>query len=266
MSHRASISTSRFFQSRNTSKCLSSKPGGLSFRELLSCTREPWENAFSEENNRKAWEACGIRPFDRRVYWSLKKKEDTAKAKAAAAALSFYLVSAEERARTKYNSIVPPIPLDAEATDAKINRRQLASVLFNAAGGAVNFDEGKRLLEADRIAREKEADTKSKMRKVKAEKKHAKQQAKAKGALGILSKLASGNGVSDIAGLKAVEADTLMSYFCYTEEGSEGLKDNFDLENLKKSWPSHKAAKLQQIVAPTAAWFSVHPHGENHSI
>ena len=63
---------------------------------------------------------------------------------------------------------------------------------------------------------------------------------KDRGCEGCLSKLARGNGVSDMAGLKAVEADTLMSYFCYTQEGSEGLKDNFDLENLKKSWPTHQ--------------------------
>ena len=47
----------------------------LTAADLLQVAKKPWEEAFSEDNVRKAWAAIGVSLFTQSVWWDLKHKE-----------------------------------------------------------------------------------------------------------------------------------------------------------------------------------------------
>ena len=48
----------------------------LTAGDLLLCAKEAWERAFDLEHSLKAWAKIGVSPFNRCVYWELKKAEN----------------------------------------------------------------------------------------------------------------------------------------------------------------------------------------------
>ena len=48
----------------------------LSAGDLLLCAKEAWERAFDLEHSLKAWAKIGVSPFNRCVFWELRKAED----------------------------------------------------------------------------------------------------------------------------------------------------------------------------------------------
>ena len=49
-------------------------PVGLSKDDLWTCLEEPWNATFNKEKIMHAWEKDGLIPFDRKVYWDVKKE------------------------------------------------------------------------------------------------------------------------------------------------------------------------------------------------
>ena len=43
---------------------------------MLLCAKEAWERAFDLEHSLKAWAKIGVSPFNRCVFWELRKAED----------------------------------------------------------------------------------------------------------------------------------------------------------------------------------------------
>ena len=51
------------------------KSKNITFEHMMQCIKEPWEEAFSPANNKKAWSRIGVFPFTRAPYWKLKLRE-----------------------------------------------------------------------------------------------------------------------------------------------------------------------------------------------
>ena len=79
----------------------------LTARDLLSCARGPWEEAFNQRNCLSAWEKTGIAPFTRRVYWELLEKEQHREALATAQGIDPARVEIEGMCRIMYPQVCP---------------------------------------------------------------------------------------------------------------------------------------------------------------
>ncbi|KAK3283777.1 hypothetical protein CYMTET_8542 [Cymbomonas tetramitiformis] len=71
------VKANRLLEKLNTG----SKKLFLDMGDLMPCTTAAWEEAFSKEENRKAWAKIGANPFTRCVYCELRGKEEVANAR-----------------------------------------------------------------------------------------------------------------------------------------------------------------------------------------
>ena len=130
----------------------------LTKEDITLVTKEPWEEAFSVENNKKGWAQIGLNPFNRRVQWELLAKEKAAEAKL------------EKKPDSKFDSTAhlsrmdlatavgkpkeqAPLPLtEQERKDGKLTNEEM---LFN---GPVNSEKNVEVMRAKAKRKQDERD------------------------------------------------------------------------------------------------------------
>ena len=150
----------------------------LTITDLLDIARAPWEEAFSLANCLKAWEAIGVSPFTRCVYWDLKQAESKRAEVAEAVHLNPEMMHVQSMVGIMFG--VAP----GEKPAAKLTRREKDTLhscdLWDLPGGATGDDCYNRVkAKTDaRMAKEKEV----------AERKEGRKQAKQAKAAGVNAK------------------------------------------------------------------------------
>ena len=109
--------------------------------DLLQVAKAPWEEAFNFENTAKAWARIGISPFDQRVYWDLKAKEEKASAVATRNNINPELMTVKGMVGLMFNhdaSRPEPAGTVVPAGKQKRKRETLnSSDLWDLPGGAI---------------------------------------------------------------------------------------------------------------------------------
>ena len=152
----------------------------LSAADLLKVAKAPWEEAFNFENTIKAWSKIGIHPFDQRVYWDLKKKEETTAEVAKMNEINPHLLTVKGMVGIMFNvDGAADAPPEAGPPQKRKRDNLNSSDLWDLPGGATG-DECFELVKTKVEAREEKA-------KRTAEKKLAAAQKKTDGKAALLS-------------------------------------------------------------------------------